>query len=950
MNRKTRSVIALVLLGLAAVSVWAWRMGYLSNPMFASQIPYPSSFQAGSGNSLDIRSLVPEPPLPPQARRELQACNEILEQDPDDPDALQDAFWVLFSNRLKASSVPYGERYLAIEKHAHPDFLKAYTFALSRAARFEAAWNAHRALAEAQPGFARQRISAKYVHFHQCLHACRVLKDPVVAGRAFAQLVRIDPDVPFLELYDSSKTLFMDLLTERFDKSPLPKELDDVWVYLPSTDMKVLAGLYEGAGGTPSEAMLAATDDFNMGRVAPPAAKAQRAMHAYCRRQYKIDLAMELTKQAVADARQLGDRGELLEALWRQAAFAHIKGVLEVEYSANTEADRIAQELQIPGWIARTKAKLGLMYEKFGDYARAFDAYDESIALNMKYQAIPILYEDPKALRARLVSLAGNPSEAEPELRRFAEHAERIAPGPGLRCIPYFNLGICLSRLGQREEAIKAFSRSAEGSDLDYRGSSMIEIGRLEFARQNYEEAEKAFDKAARCETRISSAERRWAWQFGKAQIRRARKDLKGAEEWLTKTLKTIESQRASLKDYAQRRTLLNNKYQAYEFGVEMALEGDDQTKAFAFAERSRARTFLDALGVKAEASRPVTLASLADLQSVSPQFATIVFWSQSKQLLVWIVRKEGMEQVTIPLSRNTVQGMLTSFYRETISQKAAANWVPRLRTLWTHLWAPIENKLSPNERVCIIPHHVLHYVPFQALHDGKQFVVERHTVFYAPSGSGLVELRNLPAIDNNAIAVFDAALENDPKSVFSKTPTAMLRKRFPKASFFVQTEATEEAFRTAGPAGLIHVTAHGSYDAWIPLRSGLHLHASGDDDGVLRAEEISRLDASSTSLLVLCSCVSSVGDLANGDEVTGVTRAFQMAGVRNVIGSLWPVEVTATNHLMELFYEELEEKRNDPAQALCEAQRRFLKENPHPYRWSGFQVNGSGGRLARNE
>jgi CHAT domain-containing protein len=95
--------------------------------------------------------------------------------------------------------------------------------------------------------------------------------------------------------------------------------------------------------------------------------------------------------------------------------------------------------------------------------------------------------------------------------------------------------------------------------------------------------------------------------------------------------------------------------------------------------------------------------------------------------------------------------------------------------------------------------------------------------------------------------------------------------------------------------------------------------------------------------LVVMSACVSSVGELAGGDEVTGLTRAFQTAGAPDVIGTLWPVDNAATTSLMTAFYEEFQKDGSDPVKALCSAQRRTLKTLDHPRLWAAFELFGAG-------
>jgi CHAT domain-containing protein len=94
-----------------------------------------------------------------------------------------------------------------------------------------------------------------------------------------------------------------------------------------------------------------------------------------------------------------------------------------------------------------------------------------------------------------------------------------------------------------------------------------------------------------------------------------------------------------------------------------------------------------------------------------------------------------------------------------------------------------------------------------------------------------------------------------------------------------------------------------------------------------------------------MSACVSSVGDLQQGDEVTGVTRAFQVAGVPNIIGSLWPVENDATMELMTLFHKSLGGSK-DPVAALKFAQTTMARKKLPIVQWAAFGLTGRGSPL----
>jgi CHAT domain-containing protein/tetratricopeptide (TPR) repeat protein len=110
--------------------------------------------------------------------------------------------------------------------------------------------------------------------------------------------------------------------------------------------------------------------------------------------------------------------------------------------------------------------------------------------------------------------------------------------------------------------------------------------------------------------------------------------------------------------------------------------------------------------------------------------------------------------------------------------------------------------------------------------------------------------------------------------------------------------------------------------------RSGDDLLAH-DDRGILTAESIAGLDLSGMDLVVLSACETGLGLGSGGGEgVFGLQRAFQMAGAKNVVASLWKVDDQATAALMTLFYERLWKQSKPPLEALREAQL-ALYRNP---------------------
>ena len=103
-------------------------------------------------------------------------------------------------------------------------------------------------------------------------------------------------------------------------------------------------------------------------------------------------------------------------------------------------------------------------------------------------------------------------------------------------------------------------------------------------------------------------------------------------------------------------------------------------------------------------------------------------------------------------------------------------------------------------------------------------------------------------------------------------------------------------------------------------------------DGGILTAESVAGLDLGKLELVVLSACETGLGDVAGGEGVMGLARAFHLAGGRNVIASLWKVDDEATAALMTVFYQELWINKRPLIEALREAQL-YLYHHPEEIR-----------------
>ena len=131
------------------------------------------------------------------------------------------------------------------------------------------------------------------------------------------------------------------------------------------------------------------------------------------------------------------------------------------------------------------------------------------------------------------------------------------------------------------------------------------------------------------------------------------------------------------------------------------------------------------------------------------------------------------------------------------------------------------------------------------------------------------------------------------------------------------------------------------------PAPTSRALAGPDEDEGILTAEEVASLDLGGVDWAVLSACDTGVGEIKAGEGVFGLRRAFQVAGARTVVMSLWSVEDQATRAWMRALYEGRFQRKLSTADAVHQASlavlrnRRARGQSTHPFYWAAFVAAG---------
>jgi CHAT domain-containing protein len=269
------------------------------------------------------------------------------------------------------------------------------------------------------------------------------------------------------------------------------------------------------------------------------------------------------------------------------------------------------------------------------------------------------------------------------------------------------------------------------------------------------------------------------------------------------------------------------------------------------------------------------------------------------------------------------------------------------LGQLYDLLIAPLSNVMEQHEQLIIIPHGLLHYLPFHALHNGQSYLLQRHTISYLPVASLLRYCQRTPSGTTDTVVLGHSYGGALPHTLQEAQNIAEILG----GHIALEDDATLASLQSkAVNCRLLHLAAHGDFRPDNPLFSGLALAG-----GSLTTLDIFGLSLQA-SLVTLSACQTGRSVVGGGDELLGLMRAFFYAGASSLLLSQWTVEDRSTAQLMTTFYTELA-KGATKGKALRSAQLEFIADHTsptdtatsryaHPYFWAPFFLVGDAGPL----
>ncbi|WP_085814056.1 CHAT domain-containing protein [Geoanaerobacter pelophilus] len=519
-------------------------------------------------------------------------------------------------------------------------------------------------------------------------------------------------------------------------------------------------------------------------------------------------------------------------------------------------------------------------------------------------------------------------------------------------------------------------------------------------------QAEASYRKALELADAMLVREVRWRALLGLARLQQQAGDSLAAVASYRQALDTVEGLRAEIRLDQLKDGFLADKMDVYTGLVGLLVDLKRGDEAFAVAERSRARNLIDILGrqrlslsgsgdqelydrqnrlkeqileqeqLSVQAQKETERAMYAealerlkadyqdlllDIERKRPELLSLVqvspmgveevrsllepgvtllsYYQLPDRLLCWRLSKEGAKLFVLPVEARDLAEKISNYRRmlqnlEPLEQSS--------RELYQLLLAEPLAGVKELQPVGIVPHGSLHYLSFATLYDGRNYLIDRQTLFHLPAASVLRHTLSRRQAEKNLriLAVGNPDLGSAALDLpFAEKEAGTLRWNYSDVTTLTRERATESWVReNIARFGIIHLASHGEFDPVNPLFSSIRLARDAKADGRLQAEEVFGLDVKA-DLVVLSACQTGLGDVTGGDDVIGMNRAFLFAGTHALMSSLWRVSDVSSAVLMKQFYRDY--SRSSKAEALRLAMLHVRNRYPHPGYWGAFVLTG---------
>ncbi|NET82536.1 MAG: CHAT domain-containing protein [Moorea sp. SIO1F2] len=478
-------------------------------------------------------------------------------------------------------------------------------------------------------------------------------------------------------------------------------------------------------------------------------------------------------------------------------------------------------------------------------------------------------------------------------------------------------------------------------------------LGQLYQKNQQLPESQDLTQQALKLAQEINAPDisYRWQWQLGR--ILKQQGEEQNAIAAYTEAVNTLKSLRSDLVAVNQevRFTFRESVEPVYREFVQLLLQSDSRNSNPDNLEK--AREIIESLQL-AELDNyfrsaclnatPVVIDQVIDQVDTKAALIYPIILPESVDIIIRLPQQQ-LRHYRTELAQDQTESTLEEL-RKFLQQVHRRAFLPMSQQVYNWVIRPIEEDLANSQvdTLVFVLDGALRNIPMAALHDGKQYLVEKYSIALTPG----LDLMNPERLVREDIKVLTAGLSESRRGSvplpFVEVELEKIKAQVPSEILLNQdfTETRFENYLEAATFPVVHIASHGQFSSEAEKT---FIMTWDSNINVTELKELLQTtdlrQPTPIELLVLSACQTATGDKRAALGIAGVAIE---AGARSTLATIWLVDDEVTAVLMNRFYQELTDKSISKAEALNRAQKSILQDPSyeHPYFWAPYIMVGN--------
>ena len=621
---------------------------------------------------------------------------------------------------------------------------------------------------------------------------------------------------------------------------------------------------------------------------------------------------------------------------------------------------RMARETGNAGLTAVILNNFGNLYTSQKKYKEAIDAYAESTTLGKK--------AGNRALVVRALTNAaiastknGQVQEAKTLLDRALDDINGL-PQSNEKVLSLINVGLAyydlVPRLTGIKDALSLTSAKLFNEALvvaetlgDRRGESYAlgYLGKLYEDEHRYQEALQLTRRAVFVAQRANAPESLYKWEWQTGRLLKAQGNIEEAIWTYRRAVRTLQSIRQEIsRGYGGVRSSFRESAGPVYFElVDLLLQRTDNMR-----ERQQFEPYLLEARATVELLKAAELrdyfrddcvdaarARVTKLDTVTESAVVVYPIILPDRLELLVNLRNSLKRISVPVGADILTQEVRAF-RRMLEKRTTREYLPHAQRLYDWLIRPLEAELGAVTvgALVFVPDGPLRTIPMAALHDGRQFLINKYPVAITPG----LDLTDPRPIKRENVKVLAAGLS---ESVQGFPPLPFVPGELEAIhGFYGGDQLLNQAFLVASMEkelkdqrfNIVHIASHGQFASEVDKTFLLTFDGKVTMDRLDQYVGLFRFRNDPLELLVLSACETAAGD---DRAALGLAGIAIKAGARSALATLWVINDQSTSTLVTEFYRQLQDPGVSRAVALQRAQLKLHEDKryEHPGYWSPF-------------